>query len=339
MILALFFYLFLLPVAFTALLNPFEKLKEIENSESIQRRLLAFLTAKDQKKFMLTCRDFYQLLLQDYDHFLNVVTESRMTSYEEAKEEMKSDIRKLWKYFKIEMESRQFAFPFSIDIFDNMITGMFFCSPNSKDAIKTDNHNSFYSVFGTEYKRFYCLDKPLFPQIYLHLIKFPHAGSEQGLREYFLITNACKAPFLFDSVFKYLALDFLKVSRQSLCLKLDENYDLLWLFDFNSYQCFMQTAHVYFALERFAVIMVVFEVLFLSLNPIVSGVLSALTATLFHAIFSYYYNYKYDRFEMYDPAALKRFSKFAAFIYPGMVTLFGSEADDRLGYLQKQDYS
>lgn len=342
MIPALCVFFFLLPVAFAALLNPFDKLKEIENSESIQKRLLAFLPVKDQMKFMLTCRDFHKLLNQDYDHFIKVITESRMTSYEEAEEEMKSDIRKLWKYFKIEMESRQVDFPFSIEIFDNMISGIFFWSPNSKDAIQTDNLNAFCSIFGTDYTRYYCLDRPLFPQIYLNLFKFPHADFEQDSREYFLIMNACRAPFLFDSMFKHLALDVYKVPREYLCSKLDKYNDLHYLGDLNAYQLFIQAAYAYFGLERFAMIVAIFVIideLFRSFAPIVSGVLGALSITLFHVIVLYYYYFKYDRFDEYDQAALKRFSKIAAFIYPVMVTLFGSEAEVCLGYLQNQKYA
>ena len=345
MIFALFFYLFLLPVAFAAMLNPFDKLKEIENSESIQRRLLDFLPAKDQMKFMLTCHDFYHLLQKDYDHFLKVVTESRITSYEEAEEEMKSDIRKLWRYFKIEMESRQHDFPFSIDVFDNMITGMFFWSPNSKDAIQTDNHNSFYSIFGTEYKGYYSLDKPLFPQIYLHLIKFPYDDYEQGVREDFLISNACKAPFLFDSMFKHLALDVYKVPRLDLGSKLDRYEDFHYLGDFIGYQFFMQAAYAYFGLERFAMIftiLVAIDELILSLygyNPVISGGLIVITLTLLHVIVYYHYKYKFDRFDEYDPAALKRFSKIAVRFYHLLILIFGLEAKVCLRYLQKQKYA
>ena len=218
---------------------------------------------------------------------------------------------------------------------------MFFCSPNSKDAIKTDNHNSFYSVFGTEYKGYYSLDKPLFPQIYLHLIKFPHADYEQGVREYFLISNACKAPFLFDSVFKYLALDVYKVPRLDLGPKLDRYEDFHYLADLNGYQFFMQAAYAYFGLELFAMIftiLVVIDELTLSLygyNPIISGGLIVITLTLLHVIVYYHYKYKFERFDEYNSAALKRFSQIAVRLYHLLILIFGLEAKVCLRFLQK----
>ena len=227
----------------------------------------------------------------------------------------KSDIRKLWRYFKIEMESRQHDFPFSIDVFDNMITGMFFWSPNSKDAIQkliitipfipySEPNIKDTTVLTNRFSlKFICISLNSHTMI-----------TNKGVREDFLISNACKSPFLFDSMFKHLALDVYKVPRLDLGSKLDRYEDFHYLGDFIGYQFFMQAVRLLWP-RTFChdfTILVAIDELILSLygyNPVISGGLIVITLTLLHVIVYYHYKYKFDRFDEYDPAALKRFSK------------------------------
>ena len=122
----LFFFLFLLPVALPHCSIPLTsstKLK-IPNQFSV----VFSLSSSPRIKWSLC---WHAVILPIASSglrscSLKLLLNLEMNSYEEAEDEMKSDIRKLWKYFRLKMESRELRLSFSMDVFDNMITGMSF---------------------------------------------------------------------------------------------------------------------------------------------------------------------------------------------------------------------
>ena len=220
--------IYFLPAAISAVLTGISQTKPYPfdlfyDPGFIQRHLLPFLPVKDQLNFMLTCRHFYKFLHQDYDDFLNEITKSKLNSFEEANEEMKSEIRKLWLLFK----HRHSYERFSLVHFYQIISKNYL---NKSDReLEKYIYKENYLKYQNRYGRGNLIkavnvkfDHPHFPQISLILLK---AGpSKDELRE--LVLNACRFPQIFDSFFNYLAKNVYKVSRSSLYDRIEEEYHL-----------------------------------------------------------------------------------------------------------------
>ena len=75
----------------------------------------------EQMKFKLTCRDFYSLHYteNELERLSKLIPGTLDSSYKDANESLKSDIRKLLKYYKLEMACRKRDVEFTALIFVN----------------------------------------------------------------------------------------------------------------------------------------------------------------------------------------------------------------------------
>ena len=86
--------------------------------------LIDFLQYKDIIRFSCTCREYLMFLEMEYESLLEEVPVSSNTSYNECDNSLKSEIKKLYKYLRIEMSHRKrrdnarFKFPLFFPILD-----------------------------------------------------------------------------------------------------------------------------------------------------------------------------------------------------------------------------
>ena len=208
--------------------NPFNKIAEVA---FMKRQLLEYLTLSEQLKFVATCRKFYGLLTDDYDAFYEALT-GLPSSYKKAAEDVKAEIRTLYKYFKLEMEYRQVSQRFTLDTFfciilnrtsrlklENYFTNpVVSCEFGKENRLKLESNLAFlhFEIY-LSYPYY-----PHFPELSLILLR------SQNDREMHsdLIMNALANPFFFDKFFYCLAKEILHVHRDDLISKIRAEYVL-----------------------------------------------------------------------------------------------------------------
>lgn len=303
MLLALCFLL--LPIVFSAVLNPFDRFME---PGFIQRNFLDYLPFHEQLKFMLTCRDYKGFLDVEYERLIKVIPNSHI-----SKDSLKADIRKLYRYFKLEGEARKcHDEKFSLACFFQMIEGIYFTNPHVLSVIQKDNLDLFQSIFTIEYIAYVQLDRPHFPQISLNLLKSLSDPNQLAL----LIQNACVSPHQFDSFFKHLAVNIYAVKRHKLLNRIRKEYPrLTFSIALDTYQYVLKNAFSYLALESSIICLI----LLLLANQFVPSAIGLHSNTILllmslQKCIGFIYRMKYEGFAEYDHAAVRRFCMICTFI-------------------------
>ena len=211
------FFVLLLPVVISSAINPFEKFTE---PGFIKNTFIEFLTVQERMRFALTCRRYYHEFMEiEYDQLINEIP-GPYGPYKTAQKSLKADIRKLWRYFKLEMIARKRNEPFKIDNFYEMIAGSFFTADSVKSVILNENAEDFNSFIGVNVDRIRVYTRPNFPEISLILFK---SETEQTKKDQ-LIKNALLYPYLFDPFFKHLTENVYKISRNELVTRTRSQY-------------------------------------------------------------------------------------------------------------------
>lgn len=159
----------------------------------IQHFFLDYLPFNEQMKFKLTCRDFYSLHYTESElERLSKLIPGTHSSYKDASETLKSDIRKLLKYYKIEMACRKRDVEFTAYNFCKLINGSLFTSELVRKAVYLDNLTDYKLYFGEDPFAFEnalddAMNVPHFPQISLNIFKFAPYDYKQHHR---LLKNA-----------------------------------------------------------------------------------------------------------------------------------------------------
>ena len=318
--------LILLPLVLSAVIDPFETSKpnpfrSIIGSGIMKYELIDFLQYKDMIRFVRTCHEYLMFLEMEYESLLEEVPVSSNTSYKDCDNSLKAEIKKLYKYLRIEMSHRKtrdnarFTFPLFFPILD----GTFFIHDETRNVIKRDNLRDLKSKFGYKYPTSLHSWIPSFPHISLRLLKTRHDPYEIKS----LIKNAAEAPHLFDAFFKYLALNVYRVKRTDLERRIKKDYpNIVYLRHMDDYHSFIRQAFVYEA--RTAQIL-----WFASITCICAwlGSLTGFDAILsigmiinlgLYAVLEQIYVEKFERFEGYDAEMLKSYyshAKKKVFIY------------------------
>lgn len=212
----LIYFISLIPVAFSAVAtNPFDLFKE---PGIIQHYFLNYLPLHEQIKFMLTCRQNYQFLCRDYNQ---VVLELTGLAYNDVNDDLKTEIRKLWRFFTLEMQYRNSNRRFSLSDFYGMISGPYFTNDKLRHSIFHDNLCEYRLLYAKKISsEFAQYDRPHFPKLSLILLEAgPSPSQLRGL-----VLNACKSPHFFDAFFKHLAMKIYKVSRDKLEKRINREY-------------------------------------------------------------------------------------------------------------------
>ena len=221
MILALYFSLFNLVLC--AASNQTNYFIRFYENGLIQQFFLDFLPFNEQMKFKLTCRDFYTLHYTESElELLCKLIPGTHTSYKDASEALKSDIRKLLKYYKLEMACRKRDVEFTADNFCKLIHGYLFTSEMVRKAVYLDNLTDYKLYFGEDTFAFEnavsdAMNVPHFPQISLSIFKLAPYDYKQHYR---LMKNACLFPYIFNDFFKNLALEKFNAPRDVLIYRI-----------------------------------------------------------------------------------------------------------------------
>ena len=263
---------------------------------------------KELIRFSRTCHEYLLVLDKEYENLLEEVPVSSNTSYKDCDNTLKLEIRKLYKYLRIEMSHRRNREKFSFPLFFPILDGTFFTHDETRSVIIRDNLRDLKLKFGYKYPTSLHSWIPSFPHISLKLLKTRHDPYEIKS----LITNAAEAPHLFDSFFKYLALNVYRVKRTDLERRINKAYpSIVYLRHMDDYHGFIRQAFVYEARKA--------QILWFASVSWICACLSSLTG--FHVILSigmiinlglYFvleqiYVEKFERFEEYDAEMLKSY--------------------------------
>ena len=290
----------------------------------IREHFLSYLPINEQVKFMITCRDFCLLFDAEYENLFKSIL-GRNASYKDASDAMKADIKKLWKYFKMELYLRNTNADFEPKYFYAMLDLEFFTNNLTKQAIVSDNLEDFKLYIGDNYDGSIRIDLPHFPQLSLHLFKNEFKSEFSESTSLKIIKNALAFPHLFDDLFKYLAENIYKVDRSELIGKLHEHMrDGVLLWGLSDYQYKLRDAHLTLASVTFTTTVSITSLLFgitFQLIPndakpkLCSLYLFSSWVQLFIAPKLYrFYLKQYNNFAKYNRLAVKRIYKAEKFI-------------------------
>lgn len=307
-------YLILLPLVLSAVIDPTKPSKpnpfgRIAGSGIIKYELVGYLHFKELIRFVHTCHEYLLFLDKEYENLLEEVPVSSNTSYKDCDNSLKLEIRKLYKYFAIEISHRRSEEKFKFPLFFPILDGTFFTQDETRNLIKRDNLRDLKSKFGYKYPSNLRLWIPNFPHISLKLLKTRHDPYEIKS----LIKNAAEAPHLFDAFFKHLALNVYHVKRSDLVRRIEQYYPYTNNFfrHMDDYQSFIREAFAYEARTA--------QILWFVTISWICALLSSLTGfDRFHLVgfiidlglflvLGQVYVEKFERFEKYDAEMLKSF--------------------------------
>ena len=188
----------------------------------IREHILSYLPINEQVQFMITCRDFSRLFDAEYENLFKSVL-GRNASYKDASDAMKADIKKLWKYVRIELSGQtnsRTKFE-AAGLFYDLIDSKRNNSLELFKAFIDDNYDNYKNYYGSSLGGGIGLfSYPYFSQLSLILLKSNPEITERCA----LIKNACYMPFLFKDFFKYLTKYVYGIKRKDLCEKLKNDY-------------------------------------------------------------------------------------------------------------------
>lgn len=214
----------LLPVAFAAVWNRCDR---VEDLVSIRNDVLELVPEELRESASTSFPDNFEALQAEHDDIIKTLVGPDCL-YHESDEGLRAEIRKLWKYFKLQAVFNVKE-PFTRTVFYQMINRPFGSESFIGDIIRIDNENAYEAMVGSAY--FYkVLDHakhlPLFPEISLLLLRSCPTQEEMAA----LLECACRSPHLFDNFFKYLAKNvYNNVPRDELHLRIREDYPNLGL--------------------------------------------------------------------------------------------------------------
>ena len=211
----------LLPVAFAAVWNQCDR---VEDLVSIRNDVLELVLEEVRESASPNFPDTFEALQNEHDDIIKALVGPDCL-YHESDEVLRAEIRKLWKYFKLQnvLNGNE---PFTRAVFFQMINRPFGSESFLGDIIRIDNENAYEASVGTFHYiyRHHLNHYPLFPEI--SLILFRSGPTEEEMAA--LVESACRSPHLFDNFFKYLAKNvYNNVPRDELHLKIQEDYPLL----------------------------------------------------------------------------------------------------------------
>ena len=233
----MYWKLLFLPLVFSSAVNQFEKFIE---PGFIKNTFFVFLTLQERMKFALTCRRYYYEFIEtEYDQLIKEIP-SPHDSYRTAQESLKADIRKLWRYFTLEMIARKRNDKFTIDNFYEMMVGSFFTADFVKSAIQSANFREIDSVLGFIFSGYGNIVDPCFPEISLILFKTETDQAKKDL----LIQNALIFPYLFDPFLKHLTDNVYEIERDELLSVIRIKYPH-WHYNLQWYQKLIKIYYSY----------------------------------------------------------------------------------------------
>lgn len=302
-------YLFFLPLVFAAVikLNNSPKRNQVDRifgSGIIQGDLFGFLRFPELIRFIYTCSEYSKILDKEYEKVLSEIPFTNIP-YKECDKDMKAEIRRLYKYYMIEMPRIDSKENFSFPLFLSIINGRYLKLENSFQIIKNDNLRSLKSKFGYIIDERIDYESPNFPQISLSLLK---SGNPLEMT---IIQNACFAPQLYDAFFKHLAKNFHDVERDALVQRIMKEYpyinnpsNLIY------HELFIKGAFDYAILEIFVLttlpIFIALSFTGFGINDFADAVIDILLCAGIKAIIRRIYHEKYENFEECDKAVLRR---------------------------------
>ena len=288
----------------------------------IREHILSYLPINEQVKFMITCRDFSRLFDAEYENLFKSIL-GRNASYKDASDAMKADIKKLWRYFKMELHLRNTNFDFEPKYFYAMLDLEFFTNDLTKQAIVNDNLEDYKLYVDDEHDGSIRIDLPHFPQLSLQLFKNEFDSEFAESTTLKIVKNALAFPHLFDDFFKYLAETIYKVDRTELVGKLNEHVSG-GLFTLSEYHYKLRDAHLTLASVNFTKTALITCLLFgvtFKLAPnddkpkLCSLFLFSSYVQLFTRPHLYrFYLKKFNNFARYNLSAVKRIYKVGKFI-------------------------
>ena len=290
----------------------------------IREHILSYLPIDEQVKFMITCRDFSHLFDAEYENLFKSIL-GRNASYKDASDAMKADIKKLWKYFKMELHLRNTNFDFEPKHFYTMLDLEFFTNDLTKQAIVNDNLEDYKLYIGDENDGSIRIDLPHFPQLSLQLFKNEFQSEFSESTPLKIIKNALDFPHLFDDFFKYLAEDVYNVDRTELVSKLHEHVcDGVYLWKLSDYQYKLRDAQLTLASVNYVTTISITSLLFGITFQLVPNDFKPKLCSLYlfsswvHLIIApclYRSNFKqFNNFAKYNRSAVKRIYKVEKFI-------------------------
>ena len=175
----------LLPLGLSAVLPKSNLDPKPVSSCTFARRLLNFLPMSVPTNSPKHCNHLYDFFAPELDSIFEILTGLEGSpSYKKSSDELQTEIRKVYKYFKLEMNYRGSNEPFTLDSFFLMIqnrtgpdsTGKYFSNPKVANSYKKDNIEACHRLFpeyseaaqeeSTDFGIF-----PHFPQLSLILFK------------------------------------------------------------------------------------------------------------------------------------------------------------------------
>lgn len=206
----------------------------------INEQILQYLPILDRVNFMYTCKEFFRYYESSCETCFRGVDGF---NYKGASEPLKKELRRLWKYFKSEMEYRntineQFSFSTFLLIIQVLepVSGprpSFFTDPKVLNLIKRDNLSKMDELIPGLHMASYNnqLTVPHFPEIFLTLFKL---RPDDYQTKYCLLQNVLIHPYIFLNLFRYLKDNVYIVSRYYLIDNIVKEYPLLQNHEFLS---------------------------------------------------------------------------------------------------------
>lgn len=190
---------------------------------------------------------------QDFDEMLSVITGDRNDVYQSSSKEFLNDIKRLFKYYKKEMDYRQCNEPFKIESFFLIIQELtkswpsksaYFSCPALLKEIEDENDTQIRKIIPDFFNESFCDHSsiPCFPEISLFLFK----NQSDPKRRTILLVQAFRSALLFEKVLKYLTVDVYKVPREELWLKMYPDFPGSYSLDqYYHSQEFMKLVFIY----------------------------------------------------------------------------------------------
>ena len=297
-------YLIFLPLVFSAVikLNNSPKRNQVDRifeSGIIQGDLIGFLRFPDLIMFIYTCSEYRKILDREYEKVLTAIHVTN-TSYKECDKDMKAEIRKLYKYYMIEMPRIDSKENFSFPLFLSIIDGRYLKLENSFKIIKNDNLRALKSKFGYIIDERIDYESPNFPQISLNLLK---SGTPLEMT---IIQNACFAPQLYDAFFKHLTKNVYGIKRDDLVQRLIKTYPHIYI-DYPTsliyHECFIKGVYSCAIIETFVLSLLP---IFMALIFTDFGISGSTKCCFYENKIRRTYQEKYENFEECDKAVIGR---------------------------------
>ena len=281
--------------------------QSIIGTSIIQNDLANFLQFSELIRLLHTCHDCCQILDGEYDTFLKEISLARH-SYIVGNNMLKFEIRKLYKYFNVEMSYRNSKERFTFPQFFTILDGSFFTTGESLNLIENENLKELKEKFG--YKSFEkCNFKiPHFPQISVELFKVRHNPLEIES----LVKNACEAPYLFDDLFKHLVKSVYGINRDDLIDEIAMQFtNMAYPIHLELYNCFIKGAFDNAANEISFLVLLPMLLSYIFVNfaaNLILGNIVWITIALFLQLYiKWDYYAKYENFEECNSFILSRY--------------------------------